>query len=463
MEVSAGLSNRNATGSWSGYLHQGKVGIFLVLKQLEDLISNNESIAEWEVQYESAEDIDIKKGPKVVSRHQVKAYINGNYPNDYSDVFGILEYDFTNGRLKIKTQGFQTHKIDEYGVKGEIEVEEDSRFLHTVSEIKGFGLTEKELSQLHPRAKYIENPNNIQLYTYPDNLKYCHLSGSTDADEDKLKMFCIEKIESILKQINHEFKDKKMEHLRIYQLLLDELDTEIRKKHLQGKSDFPSLSFQRTMSVITDTTNQSEVNVSILRQKFVQTWIDFVQELEDAKIEIQNNQEDKIQNIVSELYHLKDKEFVQFLIDINPDKNSGKSVASVETVIDLFKKDSLKDLFFECLLKVKENDYDIEYFGYKANGGYHLTLINRKPQAIQSVVKAMSLNKSLTASIFERKYLVNEKIDGEKVIVSLESLKKEDLKGNWNREISESDHLLNTILEFINLENAIKQLNDKEQ
>ncbi|WP_215143709.1 ABC-three component system protein [Exiguobacterium qingdaonense] len=454
------MNSRNATGSWSGYLHQGKVGIFLALAYLDDLTSSDDSIAGWEVQYESAEDIDIKNGAIVVSRHQVKAYKDAMYPSSYSDVLGILEYEFKDKKLKIKSKGFQIHKVDNHGNLGDVEVQRDSRFLHTITETIGFDLTEEEFLKAYPNNKYIENPNNIQLYTYPDNLKYCSLSGTNN--QDKLKMFCLEKIESILKKINHEFQDNKEQHLRIYQLLLSELDTEIRSKHLLGKSTYPSLSFQRIKSTIIDTVTQSEVNTSILRQKFVQSWIDFIQELEESRVEYQKSHEDKVQDIVSRLYQLKDEEFIQFLINLNPDKNSDKSIASVETVIDLFKVDSLKDIFFDCLLNVKENDYEIDYFGYKANGGYHLTLINRKPQAIKSVIGEMISNKLVTASIFERKYLVNEKIDNIKIFEGLQSFKNEDIKENWNRKIIEDDHFLYADLKFINLENAIKQLNEKE-
>ena len=35
------IDRRNATSSWSGYNHQGKVGIFLALKELFTLINNH--------------------------------------------------------------------------------------------------------------------------------------------------------------------------------------------------------------------------------------------------------------------------------------------------------------------------------------------------------------------------------------------------------------------------------------
>ena len=56
--------NRNATASWSGYLHQGKVGIFVALKKINELIerknegvSIEDALKGWEIVYENAEDL----------------------------------------------------------------------------------------------------------------------------------------------------------------------------------------------------------------------------------------------------------------------------------------------------------------------------------------------------------------------------------------------------------------------
>lgn len=47
----AGRKN-NATSSWSGYNHQGQVGIFLALKELNKLLIRNEIFNDFSVQFE---------------------------------------------------------------------------------------------------------------------------------------------------------------------------------------------------------------------------------------------------------------------------------------------------------------------------------------------------------------------------------------------------------------------------
>ena len=82
---------RNASASWSGYVHQGKVGFLVALRSLKDcIIKGEKSYLQYELKYENAEDFDITdESGKVLSRHQVKAKKNGIDRSDYNTVFHI--------------------------------------------------------------------------------------------------------------------------------------------------------------------------------------------------------------------------------------------------------------------------------------------------------------------------------------------------------------------------------------
>ena len=82
--------NRNAAPSWSGYIHQGKVGFLVALRQLRQCIEAGVSYEEYSIRYENAEDFDIigNEG-QVLSRHQVKAYTDGTSRERYSTLFNI--------------------------------------------------------------------------------------------------------------------------------------------------------------------------------------------------------------------------------------------------------------------------------------------------------------------------------------------------------------------------------------
>ncbi|CZA99721.1 hypothetical protein [Streptococcus suis] len=97
----------NATSSWSGYNHQGQVGIFLASKELNELLQKGDSYSGYSIEFEKedGEDVDIVQNNTVISRHQVKAKITSKNLNDYKDV------------------------LTEFNVNG---VDKGSRYLHTI-------------------------------------------------------------------------------------------------------------------------------------------------------------------------------------------------------------------------------------------------------------------------------------------------------------------------------------------
>ena len=57
---------RNATSSWSGYNHQGKVGIFLALTELRKLVEKEEDYSSYEliIEKNGGEDVEIFQDKK---------------------------------------------------------------------------------------------------------------------------------------------------------------------------------------------------------------------------------------------------------------------------------------------------------------------------------------------------------------------------------------------------------------
>lgn len=134
-------SQRNATSSWSGFSHQGKVGILVALVEINKLLSEDRPLEDWIMCQENVEDFDIKKGDEVKSRHQVKAYSEGNNLNDYADVLCEFETKINAKEIK-KTVGF-----DMTGVP------EGEAFLHTIIDVKGFGLSSEQYKLCQEKKK----------------------------------------------------------------------------------------------------------------------------------------------------------------------------------------------------------------------------------------------------------------------------------------------------------------------
>src|SRR5699024_10625950 len=305
MEESDNMSNRNATASWHGYTHQSKVGVLLALRKINKLLEKDEMLDDWIIKFESAEDFDIMHGSKVNSRHQVKAYKNGNYPNAYKDVLQEA-YPIINGKMTKVTQAFQYRSIKEDNSPGEIEVDEDSRYLHTIVEVKGFGLTEQEFRKVVPsQAIYIPNPNRVQLYRYNKREYFCDFSKSDE--ECQLEAYCVKEIKEIFIKENSPFKEIIEMHKKKFIYIVDALDNRVREEHLKEPVGYPTLSLKEIFEIVTSTGAQERTNTQIMREAFMCVWDDYVGELQLDTPNLDLAVIDDMGIIINEIYHLNDE------------------------------------------------------------------------------------------------------------------------------------------------------------
>ncbi len=397
-------TNRNATASWSGYLHQGKVGIFVALKKINELLNGNENqhsdelFNGWSVEYETAEDFDIKNVEGVDSRHQVKAKKNITTKGGYNDVLNPDRFDI-NG------------------------VPEDSRFLHTIR-----GITDWDTS---PQV----NPNVIQLYEYPDGNMHC----STYSENGDLENFCITEIE----KINDNGSQIVFEHL------LFQLDQKIRLEHAnKAQQDYaPMLTFQEIYEIITEINPLAIHEDMRLRKEFSESWEKYKFDLDDRQ-EVLNGKETNIDEFVEKIYESRDT-FCNFLRILQPNKR-GLSI----------NESGLRNVFFKSLLKINEEFNDIK-IGYSKNGKrYILTTINNDQDDAPNLAKDIIENSYIENSklFFEGNYLINKEIDEKfpDTIMSLISYSKErNDEGfiNWDKELDDENIFFNpTETEFLSLE-----------
>lgn len=452
------MNKRNATASWSGYLHQGKIGILIALIKINHLLDKGSSLKNWMIEYESAEDIDIKDNERVDSRHQVKANKYGIFPNDYKEVLLEREVEIKDGKEKIIRVGFQIQNAS-----GEIlEVNENSRFLHTIKEVKGFDLDKKTFEERYPRSNYIENPNKIQLYTYPNGKKFCNIS---DGDEDGILKFCKDEIKKILnREQKHPFKTDDNEHENIFKHLLWILDEQIRKKHHKGSEFFPVMKFEDIHVVITSTTSYKQSNLDKIREIFSKSWTEFINEISDEDYYTEEKIEE-VSGLLKQLYTLSEEDFIQFMKDMNPDQTNLGDFSNITDVINVCNVNSFKDIFYECLLLVTEQEFNLIYKGYRSeisSTSYLLTLIDRPKKRVGNLISNMKKNKEVTDNIFNREYLINGRIDGvrfgEDITTSPE---KDKTNNNWKKDMDQKEKFYNPNLEFISVDNAIEKLNER--
>ncbi|PSU46612.1 hypothetical protein C9J12_18045 [Photobacterium frigidiphilum] len=124
----------SATSTWSGFVYQGKVGLYHSLKLLEQ-----DNSLKYSLQLDSLEDFSIINNDFAISIHQVKAKLS-KYRTSYLDAFKKVS---DKSLLNIVNQ-------------------DTERFLHVTADIDD-------------DDDYEDGKNKVCVYEYGDN-KYCKLS-----------------------------------------------------------------------------------------------------------------------------------------------------------------------------------------------------------------------------------------------------------------------------------------------
>ncbi len=466
--------SRNATASWSWYLHQWKVWIFVALKEISELLENWENIEElkkWRIIYENAEDFDIQLKDEqwkytddywkwiVKSRHQVKAKKSSTAFSNYDSVLWIQYYKMEENidknwnktiNKKLKTEWFQIRSFHSTNTVWdckiwEIEVDENNRFLHTIVNVASFKWKNENINNQSDENHYSNNPNNIQLYTYPNWDKYCYLSTENSCLKDESF--------KLIKEIRKIIKGDELEDENIYLQILFKLDEEIRNKHINWW--FPEMSFYVLIRIISEFTTFTELENIKLRRRFYEYYDCF-------RVDINQDEEEKLNLLVWKISKLDIDEFIKFIYEIHPDKKYS------ENWFDL-NEDWLHEVFFECLLKANNKLYDKYNLYIKNEDRFFLSTINKNKSRIKKVVNIIMENSRISTKIYESDYIITEYIEWRfldyvkdywKEEIEKEKEENNSLKYSWKcRRETQNDKITNTNLSFIKIDDAILKIN----
>lgn len=223
--------NRNATPSWSGYNYQGKIGIYVALRKILELLegkdreSAQDLLKDWILEYETAEDFDLKINGQVFSRHQVKAKQGSTTLVSIRDV------------------------LESFNVEG---VADDQRWLHSLENIRGLECVNQEdfnIKYISERLKYIENPKKIQGYVYCNENRFCGL--------EDIKRLVIQHISKINKTDTSGIAlDDAIAEERFF-YLLEKIDAKVTSGHESGNNR-PIFSFFEIYKIVIEEDKLSE-------------------------------------------------------------------------------------------------------------------------------------------------------------------------------------------------------------
>lgn len=409
----AGKKN-NATSSWSGYNHQGQVGIFLALKELNELLQNDIDFSKYSVEFEreDGEDIDIMNTDQVMSRHQVKAKTSGKYPSSYKDVL-----------LYFKSK----------------DVPESSMYLHTICNLDGF---EKYKDKKIEEGLQIQN---VKLYQYPDGNKYCELNNLS---ESKIDSFCKTEIKNILIQHSHNLKDDD-DHIKetLFELK-DLLCKKIREAHDTGGGANPVILLSEIHNILISTQKREKQSIRRLKRLFEIYW--------------NKNFDDSINScLFNEILNLSDEKFEDFIIDLHPQK-SIKILKEDQLIDSLLDEDDFEEIFYEFYKEINQTFFDISNLRYDSTlSSYRLSLIDKKNKLgeVGKLVQSIRNNQQFLKASFDVDYLVNGRINSP----LFEQGELDDgLESPYGQKPSNKDNLFSNNLEFIDIDNTVEKLRGEQ-
>lgn len=419
------VDKRNAVASWSGYNHQGKVGIFLGLHKLSSLLSAGRDFKEYSIEFEGAEDVDIKRGGCTESRHQIKAYKDGKYPNSYKNVRKI--------NSETARSGFNISGVDK-----------NSRYLHTACEIRGWDLNEEKFNEKYPRATYVSNDSNVKLYRYPDGKCYCELTSELKSDDSPIDIFCRNEIKKVLSNKNHPFQSDDDHIEETLCSIKDLLCYKINDAHINGNGAVAVIELSILYKLVTSTEKRKRQAIHRAKSHFELYWN---KRFSDGANAI----------LLNKILNLSNEEFGQFFIELCPHK-----IIDENAIDRLLDQDAFDDIFCEFFENINFRKFDINSLVYTTSNfsKWRLSMINRKPAKVGEVIREIINNKPFLRASFETDYLINGQINAQPFSKSYGGEDAGTIQSNYSPSLKTTmyDSIFSIDLKFIDIDKTVEKL-----
>ncbi len=400
------LMSRNATASWSGYNHQGKVGLLVALRKINSLFGTNPDLAEYVMEDGVQEGVKIQHLNTVIEVHQVKALTDATTIGSYTEALTNFE---------------ECPHLN---------------YLHSICEIHNWA-----------NLTAAQNPKSVNRYPYTNVLNYCPL--------DDIFHYLDAEIFSFLNNAEHPQSTNAGWRENCFQEFLATLDEKIRFEHANNAQVDYNISFtlEEIAEIMTNAPAKSKSKLWEIRKKIYNQYIRFIQDLEINEIgPITPAHEYKIKEIIGQIYGLPDQQFVRFLCNINPHSSGKEKFESCVTTDNFFSEDTFYGTFLQTLISITATDYLLDpnaVPSYFKTVSYLVTSI----QSIENNKKfhAMEIldNPVVNFAGYENDYIINQNYNG-----SLRDAAQRLIPTNPTRFLSKKD------MKFISVNGAVLILNN---
>lgn len=393
------MSNRNATASWSGYSHQGKVGILVALKKINELGPDFEG--EYILDYEQQEDVRILIDEEPIEVHQVKARISGD----------------TIGTYTAALRDFEPCQGDNY--------------LHTIVEVRNWSTLTVE-----------QNPFDVDLFDYGNGQQHCHLSEIND------KIICEIRLIYLAQNDARAYNDNYIN--QIYNYLLGQIDDLVRQAH-NDQTYHPRISLNDLFDLIINNPEEYSSKLFSYRKALYETFENYIKTIDENDSDIENDHLEYMIERIEQIYCLEDHDFEQFLRNINPHSTGGKIISNMN-IDEFFSRTNFEIIFMEVLEDVTDLELEInskQVPNYFKNQSFLLSTINGSDRRIEQYAKEVLINKKVDFTGFETDYIITEKFEGQLSELAIKGKEKDTRKFYVPKEMS-----------FITKEDALDRLNN---
>lgn len=364
----------DASPSWNGYNHQGKVGLLVVLDMIKKKKISEETIKEYELELEWLEDFSIKRNSKYISIHQVKTY-DSSAPSDFKDAIWILLAKL----LEISTiENAYLHTVKDMSFKNQINSKLPDYSMNESD--NGDNIPFKSKKSVDDSGRYEELFSKFRLYNY------------SNEEDDEDVFFCeMSNIEKIIKNKIQELSEKSLTstHLsRVYYNLLGLIDNNIKEQHdiiQKKKGKKVRIPFDKIFEVLNKNHEAISEDYAIykMRSEFEIASAEYINNYKDilkeyyADDETELNKFIKFNKLVCNIGDLNNSDFLKFSLKIMPDTLIKKGSCDYEIELsNALNKTNLQNCFFKILKEI-ETGLDNNKWVYLSNNKAYLpSLIN---------------------------------------------------------------------------------------
>ena len=340
----------DASFSWNGYNYQGKVGLLVALKKIEEIRISEEDLADYSLELEWLEDFSIKKNNDYITIHQVKTY-NSSAISKYKEAIWTL-----------------LAKILEFN-------NIEKAYLHSTNclNIPEDFLEKQSIKIPSNPAKnpLIKSPYECYRLVIESN-KYDQLCEKLDlydyGDKESEKRFCsFDEIETKIKKMIKSItgiaaSDERIN--RTYLCLLNLVDTNIKERHKaiqkgekKGKVNINFIDIKAIIDKNHELPSR-EYTIYYMKDEFQRIASQYIVEVLEKEFNMQYlSQEnfDLFKQTVEEIYDLDDSEFYEFCLKISPDNEvtAEDDDNALKFLNSCLPKQGLENCFFEILKQIR--------------------------------------------------------------------------------------------------------------